>query len=244
MGYGYMFRNVNKFNELKRIMFEILYAEKYHDAIPGCEWMPKEGLSIYPSGWAVGYPYLYLVFRILNDIRPKSILECGLGQSSRLINRYFSHNNGEVKYVIVEQDENWVDLMKEEIGAEIIRTDVYNTQNVYRDITQRAAAEKYKDFKELLEGRKFDFISIDGPHGDAYHDKYSRMDLLDILPGCLEKDFLIVFDDFDRKGEQNTCKLIRKILDENGIKYFSTTFRGAKPIALIASQSYFFMRYI
>ncbi len=243
MGFEYAFRNINKFNELKGIIFELLYADKYHDAIPGCSWLPTEGFSIYPSGWAVGYPYLYVVFRILNDIRPKSILECGMGQSSRLINQYYKNNN-DTAYVIVEHDKDWIDHMKQEISCEMINLEAYMTTKVYADISQKNAVERYKGFKEALAGRTFDFISIDGPHGDAFHDKYSRIDLLDILPDCLEKSFIILFDDCDRKGEQNTCKLICNILKKHNIDHFTKTFTGIKPIKMIASSDYFFLKHI
>ena len=60
-------------------------------------------------------------------------------------------------------------------------------------------------FNRLITGNTFDFISIDGPYGDATGQiPFSRVDLIPHLPGCLAKSFCIVIDDFQRQGEKNT----------------------------------------
>lgn len=238
-----------EFYDMKKRIYELQFANLYHDAIAGCKWMPENGLGICPSGWAVGYPYLYIVFRILNDINPTNILECGIGQSTRLIGQYAKafHDKSEIQFLIVEQDQGWIDTFQKnfEISkkTEIMHLDVHKSNVITNGITQKNEAERYISFKEALKGRKFDFISIDAPHGEVWED-YSRVDILDILPDCLMDKFCIVMDDYDQRGEQNTVELIKRILDDNKIPYFMNVYTAVKQMAVIASADFFFMKYI
>lgn len=71
-------------------------------------------------------------------------------------------------------------------------------------------ANVYDGFDKWLSTKdKFDFVSIDGPFGNK---KYSRPQMLELLyQDRLKEDFVIMVDDVQRKGEQNT---IRLFLDE------------------------------
>ena len=49
---------------------EILWARIWNDTKIGIPWI--EGLqSVSPGRWAVGYNYLYIMTRILNEMNPK-----------------------------------------------------------------------------------------------------------------------------------------------------------------------------
>ena len=64
---------------------EILWANIYHDTIASSDWLHDRTIS--PGGlyrWGVGYNFLYAVYRILDEMRSRHILELGLGQSTRL----------------------------------------------------------------------------------------------------------------------------------------------------------------
>ncbi|MBQ7629457.1 MAG: hypothetical protein IJS81_04505, partial [Selenomonadaceae bacterium] len=90
-------------NTLNRNVNELIWANVFHDAIKGCSWFPAESFSMNLGRWAVGYNYFYVVFRILNEFKPKKILELGLGQSTRLIGQYVKmHEN--CRHDIVEHD--------------------------------------------------------------------------------------------------------------------------------------------
>ena len=47
------------------------------------------------------------------------------------------------------------------------------------------------------------------------------MDILDIIPGCLEKQFVILIDDCERIGEKHTIELLEEKLRENKIDFHS-----------------------
>ena len=99
-------------NKLNRNVNELIWANIFHDTIKGCEWLDRENFAIYPGRAAVGYNYFYVVFRVLNEFKPKNILETGLGQSSRLLGQYVKTHEG-CYHNIVEHDANFAQVSKE-----------------------------------------------------------------------------------------------------------------------------------
>ena len=97
------------------------------------------------------------------------------------------------------------------------------------------------DLDEVIKGQKFDFISLDGPYGTNVPAGYSRADILAYLPDCLEENFCIVLDDYERNGEKNTVKCIQEIMTEHHIEYFETVYRGTQDLYLLASKEWKFL---
>ena len=62
-------------DKLNRNVNELNWANIFHDSIKGCTWLDSENFAINPGRWAVGYNYFYAVFRVLNEFKPKNILE-------------------------------------------------------------------------------------------------------------------------------------------------------------------------
>ena len=91
-----------------------------------------------------------------------------------------------------------------------------------------------KNFKNIVDGNKYDFISIDGPFGSS---PFSRIDILNYLPQCLNESFCIVMDDFERIGEKNTAAIIRDILTKNKIAFRDGVYSGSKDLYLLASAN-------
>ena len=103
---------LNSLNILNRNINELIWANTFHDSIKGCTWIDEENFAINPGRWAVGYNYFYTVFRVLNEFKPKNILELGLGQSTRLIGQYIkTHEN--CNHDIIEHDAEWIKISKE-----------------------------------------------------------------------------------------------------------------------------------
>lgn len=99
-----VFRKQNAILALSR---ENQWANYYHDSIRGVEFLEKLSLNI--GGWAPGYPFFYLLHRVLNDIKPSN-LELGLGESSKFISTYIEHNLTNTQHIIIEQSGEWKDL--------------------------------------------------------------------------------------------------------------------------------------
>ena len=76
-----MIEKLKDFIYLERQTKELIWAKIWEDTKKGVDWMENmPGIS--PGRWAVTYNYLYVITRILNEVRPRSILEFGLGFSS------------------------------------------------------------------------------------------------------------------------------------------------------------------
>lgn len=229
-------------NENNRTLQELIWAQVFENARPAYSWLEKE-TAFWPGRFGVGYQYMYVVSRILNDVQPTSILETGLGQSTRLIASYakWKAEKETCTHLVFEHDKAWIDTFYREFpvssATRICQSDLAGAQlgNYEKPIYV------YQDFAQMIENRKFDFISLDGPYGTDDVNGYSRVDILEILPQCLEEQFCIVLDDFNRAGEKNTVNVIRNILRECGISYWEKVYRGNKDLYLLVSRDWKFL---
>ena len=187
---------------------ELIYANVWHDTIKGITWI-DDTFSISPGRWAVGYNYLYVMTRILNDFKPKKILEMGLGISTSLISVYMkwqiSEKKDELEHIVLEHDANWIKFYT-----------------------------KSHSISDSIRDKKFNVNSIDGPFGSY---EQSRTDIIKFLPNVLEKDFCIIMDDYNRLPEKKTIQRIRDVLSECGINTCFGVYKGNCDVAVIASES-------
>lgn len=218
--------------EARRHASEAVWAQIFNNTITNSTWLKDKTFS--PGRWAVGYPYLYVMYRVLDEARPKHILELGLGQSTRMIAQYAAAFD-DVEHIVVEHDQDWIDFFCKDLHMSD-RTKIVRLDLEMQPYKEAEAVRVYKGFREKFKEHKFDFISIDAPLGSDMN-LYSRIDLLNILPQCLLNRFVILIDDFDRIGEQHMKAEVCKILDESNIAYRSGQIVGAKKGAIIASQS-------
>lgn len=210
---------------------EIIWAEIFNNVISNSSWLTNKSFSA--GRWAVGYQYLYVVYRILNEVRPRNILELGLGQSTRLFGQYAA-SDVEVQHIVVEHDPTWIQFFQRDFHLPSNST-IIQLEREYRLFREDDNVLAFKNFKETFKGHKFDFISIDAPLG-AKAIVYARVDILDLLPDILADSFIIIIDDFNRKGEKNTVAILEEILQENGILYVKGVYAGKKDCIVICSE--------
>ena len=67
-----------------------------------------------------------------------------------------------------------------------------------------------------VEACNFDLLLVDGPVGT---DRFSRFGCLELIRSHLSKDFLIIMDDGQRRGEQDTVAHIVDLLRRAGLAY-------------------------
>lgn len=227
-----MIKKIGWLMNIREFMYrdkELLWAWIWHDTIDGAEWFKNLGVS--PGRWAVGYNYLYVMTRILEDIEPQMVLDIGLGVSTKLISQYFVFKcNKDAKHIIIEHDEAWIEFyMKKNILSP------YSTICLQSLIYKNMGKEKYPAYEDIgkdIENKKFNVISIDAPYGG---DNYSRRDILDFLPEVLADSFVIVIDDAQRKGEKRTISDIKEILEKYKIQYVCKNYRGLDDCYVITS---------
>lgn len=190
-------------------------------------------VSFSPGRWAVGYQYLYVLYRVLNEVHPQNILELGLGQSTKMIAQYaIAFPN--IIHQVVEHDPQWISFFAQNYklprNTKLVRLD--------REFSPYKEADKvrvFKGFKKHFQGQKFDFISIDAPLGGDMK-QYARIDVLQMLPEILAENWVIMIDDCNRSGEQHTVKEMEEKLKISGIAYAKGKYSGAKDCVVLAAE--------
>ena len=210
---------------------EIIMANKYRDTIADYEWLKYKGIS--PGGWAVDYAFCYTLARTLNAMHPEKILECGLGQSSRIIHQYAAFYG--IPAVTCEHDKKWIDFLMKEIGNNYS----INIQKVQLEEREYKGQKTltYKGINEIF-NNMFDLILIDGPFGSAH---YSRSQAIDLCRNHLKERFCIIIDDTERPGEQETIEEIKEYLLQNNIPFETAEYSSIKSHTIICSKDLKFL---
>lgn len=222
---------------------ETLWAEVFNSTISNSSWLKNTSFS--PGRWAVGYPYLYVLYRILNEWKPQEILDIGLGQSTKMIAQYAAANE-QVRHLVVEHDPQWIRFFSE-ANPLPPNVRIVNLELEQRTLAGCEAPHKplwqYRDFMAGLErdGKcpRFQLISVDGPFGSK--SCFSRGDILALIPRGLAESFVIMVDACERYGEIGTVKLIGRRLEQSGIDYVTGEYIGAKRVAVLASKDLRFL---
>ena len=216
---------------------EAVWAEIFNNTINSSEWLKKKKFS--PGRWALGYPALFALYRILDEFRPQNILELGLGQSSVMTIQYVK-TSSQINHTIVEHDKSWIDFFKKSHemneNSHIIQMDIE-----YINYKDAELVRVYKDFLlELKNNKTFDLILIDAPIGGDMK-VYSRIDVLSLIPEYLGNQFVIILDDVNRMQEKRTIREIDNKLKESGIQAKHEIYSGEKETCVWASENWDFL---
>ncbi|MDX8338071.1 hypothetical protein SLH46_02680 [Draconibacterium sp. IB214405] len=221
---------------LQPYLKELLWAETFNSTITDIAWLQNRSFS--PGRWAVGYPGLYILVRTLNEIKPESILEFGLGESSKITSQYVNGTSNPSALRIVEHDENWISFFCKNY-SQLKVTDKIMQFRLGESVVDKEKSTIYKGLLKGISDRKYDFVIIDGPFGS---DSFSRPQILDIIKAdLLMKNFVILFDDAEREGEQQTIKSIKLLLEQKGIDFAYGKYTGMKDTDIICSKDYQFL---
>jgi len=209
---------------------ELLKSIIYNNSIDSCEWLKYRNFS--PGWFAVDYTFLYTLFRVLEGMKPESILEFGLGESSKLIHQYANFHS-EVFAVTGEHDAKWAEFfldnmaIKYNINIKILELEdiVYKGENTL----------SYKNVEQEFKNNMFDLIIVDGPFGRGR--KYARTQILYLAKNNLKEKFCIIVDDYNREGEKNTVKDLMALLSADGRKFIHSVYYGSKQHILICSEN-------
>lgn len=224
---------------LRRQADELRYAQLLHDATIDSEWYKYKNLSLGPA--AIDYGTAYVIYRVLNQMHPHSILEFGLGQSSKIIHQYASYFN--TTAVTYEHDESWIRFFNNDING------LYNVNIKRLDLEEveikGCNSMSYKNLQSDLQGKRYDFIFVDGPLGYDPNNfnfySYSRPQILDICKNNLLDSFCIMIHDSERQGEQNTIDQVCQILKDNHVEYHLKEYSAAKNCFMICSKDMYFL---
>lgn len=216
---------------------ETLYGVKFHTAIQGAAWMDNVGF--YPGGWAADYRLLTILFRVLNDIGPTSILEFGLGESTRMLAAYRSRKNSAADVFTVEHNKEWQEFLIAQnplfAGINIVNT------AMEKHVVNGETTNYYIDLLDALpQGRKFDLVLIDGPIGTPRYSRYNMVELIEA--DVLADDFILFLDDAERPGELETIAIAEEKFRGKGIEFNSAFIKNSKKgIYTAHSKKYSFL---
>ena len=223
---------LEKQDKIFRLQTEVLYAHRFNNTIIDSYWLKYQNFS--PGGWAVDYGMLYTLYRVLNGVKPKHILEFGLGQSSKMIHQYADYYQTEA--VTCEHDDQWIHFFNEgRDGDYIIMIQKMELETImYKGMETLT----YKDIDKFVGEKKFDFILVDGPYGSEH---FSRSQIVDIARNNLLPSFCIIIDDTEREGEQEIIQEVISVLKSSEIQYCCCEYSASKKHTLICSQDYKFL---
>jgi len=219
--------------EIRRNSKEVMWADVFHDTIIESKWLKYKNFSFGRS--AIGYNFAYVLYRVLDETHPKSILELGLGQSTHMVMQYNSFMQAD--HICVEQNEKWLEFWNRN-----------NKVSKYSNILLMPVISKaYKDDNVLVydgfekfKEKKFDLFIIDAPlQPDTI--KYRRIDILSIIPDSLDDNWVIIFDDCQRLPDQNAVKEVVNLLNYNKIEFHEGIYRGSKDVYVIVSKELQFL---
>ena len=227
----------------RRKVSEILWAQVFNDYVPNESWIYKNGkLNLCLGRGAIGYPTAYILYRALEENRFDHILELGMGQSSDIIGRYIKSKSEEGVHIAVEHDSEWANICASKYDLSLSIIKVLDLEKIEYPPQKGTYTYKYKDFKKEIGNHKFGLICVDGPYG-FNNPIYSRIDILSIIPECLEDTFCIIFDDWDRDGEKNTVLKVEEVLKQSKVEYCKCLFSGEKDTCVIVSKNLGYMRF-
>lgn len=162
---------------------EAKYATMFNEAFRS---KTGEAPAFYPTAGAANYSLLYTLMRCLTELPVSKTLELGMGQSTILLDALG------VDAVSVDHEKPWVERMAERVKHPC----------VYAPLVERQVHGYAVPCYDFV-ASQFDMVLVDGPQGTP---RRSRWCSLDILDKCLGDEFIVIFDDAARKGEQDTVR--------------------------------------
>ena len=222
---------------------ENYWANKFHDTSKNSAWYKDQAIN--PGGWALGYPALFFLFQILDMVHPQTVLELGLGQSTRITAQYAAFYP-DIHHIVCEHDHEWVNFSKiaDKLpnNSKLQMLELITCNEVLHG--EAISYYAYNNFAISMEQHfnehKIDFVIIDGPFGGS---ALSRRDILSITH-LLNDDFIILLDDTDRVGEQQLLKDLKaKLYAERNnaeLTLHERTVYALKACSILATHRYRF----
>lgn len=202
---------------------ELLFAQYFRDSIQDSTWVKNKNFSAY--GAAANYSLLYKLFKIYDVLKPQNILEFGLGQTTKLTYQYVTEISNTNAFVI-DDDHVWIEAYKKQFeiptGMQIVKLDLQDFRYGGKILQKNA---EYKDLDSVIKDTKFDLIVVDGPIG--WDKVYSRPNIISLIDS-LASDWIVIFDDAERNGEQRTIGLFKEQLQKKKVQYGEFEVSGNK----------------
>jgi hypothetical protein len=217
---------------VKAIYNGLLFSQVIQD----CPWLKSKGFSLGDFGWSMDALAMHNLFRILEDVKPKNILEFGLGQSSKMVHQYAEFCKANA--LTIEHDKDWIDYIKthaSQINFNIRQLDLESIK--INDVETLSYKNIISIWNEWSKNSDSLLIIIDGPFGQ---DRYSRPQVLEFI-SKLGNDFCIFMHDSERLGEQETLSILCEKLNQNGVEFLRKDYGSTRLHTVVCSKSWKFL---
>ena len=223
--------------ELKNKLNEIHYAEITRDCTSCSDWLIKKDYTL--TKGAANYSFIFILFKVLDEVHPKNILEFGLGQTTKVTSQYANFYS-ETSLDVVDNNQQWIEIFSKKLNISP------NMKIHHKDLIKfnlnKIESDKYESLDDIVQNKKYDLIIIDGPYG--FERTYPRTNILDLIPNNIANEFVIILDDVERKGEKNTANLIFEKLNSSDIQYKTSYQEGVKRQLVITSLNYEYIHWL
>lgn len=183
-------------------------------------------VPLYPLRSAATYSYLYLLLRLAQEFDDLQILELGAGQSTVLLDRLaglFAMN-----CTTLEHDPDWQERIQARVNSPVLAAPLVSA-------SVRGHVTEVYDAAVVPAGQRFNVLLVDGPRSSQ---RRSRWGCLQFVERNLEQEFLLIFDDAERRGELQTIAAALRLLDSAGIRYRANLVRSINSQFLIATPAF------
>ena len=169
---------------------EILYERLFSNALNRLHLENR----YYPTGGAANFSLMYLLLRSVTELPVRRVVELGCGQSTLLLDAVRQLRHFEI--VTLEHEWEWAQRIQMQVKHDITRVDLVDK------VVQNRKTRVY-DTDAGLDASPPDLLLVDGPQGGS---RRSRWAALQWIERGLGDDFLVLFDDAERRGEIDTIE--------------------------------------
>ncbi len=199
---------------------EMLYERLFSNALSRFQLENR----YYPTGVAANFSLMYILLRCITELPVQRVVELGCGQSTLLLDALQPLRP--IDITTLEHDREWARRFQCHVNHEIIRADL-----VERVVQGRKTLVYDND---TVLDTPLDLLLIDGPKGNSRHSRWAGLQWIE---NGLDDDFIVVFDDAERRGEIDTIEKSLSLLRAQGRNFRTRFYKGLKWQFVVAAGS-------
>ena len=201
---------------------ELLYERVFSNALPRFQIEDR----YFPLRSAANYSLLYLILRVVTELPVRRVLELGCGQTTLLLDDLMRCRALDI--TTLEHDPVWATRIQGRVTHRV-------SQAALVERTVHGMACPAYDVAPGDVRGPIDLMIVDGPPGSARRSRWVTLEYVDAL---LQRDFVIIFDDAQRKGEQETIAAVLDFLNARGVDFACGVTRALRTQFLVAAGSF------
>jgi len=221
--------------ELDRLYRDVCAIDLLQRVQVAYPWIPT---SLFPGGGAADHKFLYVLGRALGEFRFRSILECGAGETTRLLDAFARHSGHRV--TTLEHDGDWVQRVLGTRGLADTHSMLHCPLVTYEDnlVGRYVWYDTTRLASQLAE--RFDLFVIDGPAGTR---RFSRFGITRVFPTRAAAEWLLLWDDVDRVGDLESFAVLLRQLRAAGVDFGHRLIVSRRTLGVAFSSRFEAVRY-